>query len=213
MNKSTTTHAMITGWCDIGQPWWTDAKMLAGTGPKWFPYVVLFAPHSCSKNQTLLASASLMAMLPSSLGCMVEVNVAILKRLTLGYQKFTSSYSLVNLTTTHSILHKHCSDIRLGVQEFNASLTCHIGTNIRRSVVKPCPSYLNLSGWMLLMPLEDYGLLYGSGGYTAMLLWISAVLHDSHFKSPLTHQHISTNKWQSVVNPCQSDLWNILDEC
>ena len=155
MNKSTTTHAMITGWCDIGQPWWTDAKMLAGTGPKWFPYVVLFAPHSCSKNQTLLASASLMAMLPSSLGCMVEVNVAILKRLTLGYQKFTSSYSLVNLTTTHSILHKHCSDIRLGVQEFNASLTCHIGTNIRRSVVKPYQSYLNLSGWMLLMPLED----------------------------------------------------------
>ena len=67
----------------------------------------------CSKNRTFLASAWLMFMLPSSLDCIVKVNVSsISKKLILGWLKFRQSLLMTNEPETfwnHIWTHYLCS--------------------------------------------------------------------------------------------------------
>ena len=95
------------------RPWQLDHYSYHKQALQWHQTLCTYANRlsyaHCSKNQTfLLASAWLMFMLPSSLDCIVEVHVAILKRLILRWLKFASSHGLDKLTTTHTI-NTHCS--------------------------------------------------------------------------------------------------------
>jgi len=143
--------AIITGWCDIRQPWalkWRKGAVnvhKARISPCGFACASLLF-----EEPTLLASASMMSMLPSSIGCIslllsflcciVEVNVAILKRLILRWLKFAISHGLDNLTTTRTI-NTHCSDIKLRV---------HMQTGCHMLIVpRTTEPFLRLHGWCL----------------------------------------------------------------